>query len=550
MEKQKRSNAQAGLTGDVEVWNRACSHWRAAARILASWFAGLAMIAPAAALDSNYAAVRVVDQDTGRGVPLVRLCSTSSVCYWTDSNGVAAIDEPDFLGKRVFFSIESEGYHYEQNVYGTAGSTIDLLPRTVITLKIRRLNLAERLYRVTGEGIYRDSQLAGLPVPVGQEKLAADATGMDTVMYAVYRGQIFWLFGDTNYVSAPLGNLATTCARTSMPSAATFRAEHQIPLHYFTRGDGFVKGMAAIAGEGLKWMSALMVVRDAKGDETLYARYDRVKDLTTVLDSGIAKFDDARSEFRTVRSMGPSPKYFADGRATPVQVRGESYFYFSGLKTDAPEVRVPATAADIVEPGKYEIFTCDTEGCSWQTEATPTPTRFYDIDSGAPVDGKILSLNWNRFHRRWIAIIWHLLGDVWYAEADTPTGPWSYARKIISHTTQTFYWPGQIEPLDANDGRRIYVMGTYTQTFQQNPEKTPRYDYNQLLYGLSLDTPQLALPVARYSMKGRSGAFTKEQLDQEHLWPDVRQVVDFVDQHGQTYPNRNSPFQFDRDAQP
>jgi hypothetical protein len=504
----------------------------------------------AAATSSSYAAVRVVDENTGRGVPLVRLCSTSNVCYWTDSNGVIAIDEPDFLGKRVFFSIESEGYSYQQKSFGTPGTTIDVEPGKVATLKIQRLNLAERLYRVTGEGIYHDSELAGLPVPPGQETLADETTGMDSVMYAVYRGQIFWLFGDTTRLSASLGNFATTCALTPLPSPATYRPEEDIPLRFFTRADGFVKGMAAIPGDGPKWLSALMIVSNATGKEALYARYNRVKNVSEVYDSGIAEFDDAHQEFRPILSTGPSPEYFANGRVTLVHVRGESYFYFSGLKTDAPEVRVRAGVSDILKPGNYEVFACDFGGCSWRGGTKPAPTRFYDIETDAVVRGKIVSLNWSRYCRRWIAIIWQPLGDVWYAESDTPTGPWSYARKIVSHPKQTFYWPGQIAPLDASDGRRIYIMGTYTQKFRGNIEKTPRYEYNQLLYGLSLDTPQIALPVARYSVSGRSGKFTKEQLDEEHLWPKVLKVVDFVDRQGRSYMNRNSPLQFDRDAQP
>jgi hypothetical protein len=93
-------------------------------------------------------------------------------------------------------------------------------------------------------------------------------------------------------------------------------------------------------------------------------------------------------------------------------------------------------------------------------------------------------------------------------------------------------------------------MGTYTQTFNRNPEKTPRYEYNQLLYGLSLDAPGLAMPTARYQVRGLAGLFTGDQLSAMHLWPKVDHVVDFIDSHGHIMPNHNSPFMFDRDAGP
>jgi hypothetical protein len=231
-------------------------------------------------------------------------------------------------------------------------------------------------------------------------------------------------------------------------------------------------------------------------------------------------------------------------------IGNQKYFYFSGLETATPSVRVRALTEDIVDPAKYERYACDQYSCEWRPETVPTTVHFFDIDTGVSIDAKVLSLAWNRFRQRWIAIIWRPLGEVWYAEADTPAGPWSYARRIITHTQATFYWPGQIWPLDTEGGRRIYIMGTYTHTFNKNPEKTPRYEYNQLLYGLSLDSPDLAMPTARYQVNGHVGLFTAEQISTNHLWSQVDHVVDFIDSRGRTMQNHNSPFMFDRNAGP
>ena len=498
---------------------------------------------------SQFFVVHVVDDSTGRGVPLVELCTTSEVCYWTDSNGVAAANEPEFDGKQVFFSVASDGYEFRQKIFDDAGTTLKVQPGGQATLTLKRVNLAERLYRVTGEGIYRDSVLAGLPVPEGGDDLRGQATGMDTVMFTTYHGKLFWLFGDTSRLSAPLGNFSSTCAQSDLGSSA-LSPEQALNLDFYTAQDGFVKPMVDIPGPGPKWMGALMAVRGSSDQEEMYARYDRVNGLVSVYDSGIAVFDDATSTFRAVKSTGPSPKYFASGRATPVMADNQRYFYFSGLDTVTPSVRVRALAADILDPAKYERFRCDREACEWKTGTVPTAPLFFDIETGSPVNGKVLSLAWNKFRQRWIATISAALGEVWYAEADTPEGPWSYARRIIIHTHSTYYWPGQIWPLDTQGGRRIYIMGTYTQTFNRNPEKTPRYEYNQLLYGLSLDAPGLAMPTARYQVRGLAGLFTGDQLSAMHLWPKVDHVVDFIDSHGHIMPNHNSPFMFDRDAGP
>ena len=43
-------------------------------------------------------------------------------------------------------------------------------------------------------------------------------------------------------------------------------------------------------------------------------------------------------------------------------------------------------------------------------------------------------------------------------------------------------------------GKTIFFEGTYTHTFSGNPDPTPRYDYNQILYRVDLADPRLKLP--------------------------------------------------------
>jgi hypothetical protein len=57
-------------------------------------------------------------------------------------------------------------------------------------------------------------------------------------------------------------------------------------------------------------------------------------------------------------------------------------------------------------------------------------------------------------------------------------------------------------------GRLIYFEGTYASTFSGNPEQTPRYDYNQIMYRFDLDDPRLTLPAPVYLTAGtRSVSF-------------------------------------------
>ena len=107
------------------------------------------------------------------------------------------------------------------------------------------------------------------------------------------------------------------------------------------------------------------------------------------------------------------------------------------------------------------------------------------------------SVYWNAYRKRWIMITVEVggtsyLGEVWYAEADAPTGPWINAVKIATHERYSFYNPKQDPMFDQQGGRIIYFEGTYSNTFSGNPTATPRYDYNQIMYRLDLDDPRLA----------------------------------------------------------
>lgn len=84
-----------------------------------------------------------------------------------------------------------------------------------------------------------------------------------------------------------------------------------------------------------------------------------------------------------------------------------------------------------------------------------------------------------------------MLGEIWYAEAESPLGPWHSAVKVVSHANYTFYNP-RLHPEFTNpDSPMLLFEGTYTSTFANRPPVTPRHDYNQVLYRLDLDDPAL-----------------------------------------------------------
>ncbi len=130
-----------------------------------------------------------------------------------------------------------------------------------------------------------------------------------------------------------------------------------------------------------------------------------------------------------------------------------------------------------------------------------------DVESGKPVTAHAGSVAYNAFRRRYVMIAEESegstsnLGEIWYAEADTPLGPWVYARKVVTHDKYSFYNPRHHPMFDQEGGRRIFFEGTYSATFSGVEEPTPLYDYNQIMYQLELDDAPLVLPVPVYAQE-------------------------------------------------
>src|SRR5437868_2140071 len=204
----------------------------------------------------RYFAIEVVDEQTGRGVLMVELLTTSNVGFYTDSAGLVAFDEPGLMNKKVWFGVSAHGYEFPADGFGSRGVSLETKPGGTARLKIKRLNIAERLYRITGQGVYRDSVLLGRKPPVAEPLLNAQVTGQDGILTAIYRGKLYWFYGDTNRLSYALGNFSMTGATTELPQQIDPSAGFQ--LHYFTGRDGFVRPMVPIGGEGVVWLFGLV----------------------------------------------------------------------------------------------------------------------------------------------------------------------------------------------------------------------------------------------------------------------------------------------------
>ena len=484
-----------------------------------------------------YFKIKVVDDQTGRGVPLVELTTVHHVSHITDSNGLIAFYEPGLMNQRVFFYVRSDGYEYPKDGFGFRGVALQTDENTAAEIKIRRLNLAERLYRITGAGIYRDSLLLGESVPIRQPLINAQVLGQDSVMAVAWRDRLWWFWGDTNRPRYPLGQFHMSGATSLAPGQGGLDPAVGIDLEYFADREGFSRPMCPVDIPKPVWIRGIAVVLDESGRPCLVGHYALMKSLGEVIEHGLAVFDEKTERFvRRVQFDVHRPWQCPLDQALEIRDGDQTYLAFT---SPYAIVRVKPTLKNMSDPSQYESFTCLEPGSrydalkprvehdragrtvyGWKRSTDPiTPAEerklivarailpdeaFFqpqDLDTREAIELHRGTIAWNEFRGKWILIAVQtggkssFLGEVWYSEADSPIGPWRWARKIVTHNKYTFYNPVHHTFFDQQNGRIIYFEGTYANTFSGNPSFTPRYDYNQIMYRLDLANPRLSRPL-------------------------------------------------------
>ncbi len=496
-------------------------------RFFMLWTVCLAAVSTGSAADDPWFGIKVVDQDTGRGVPMIELKTVNHVRHLTDSNGYIAFHEPGLMGSNLFFHVSGHGYEFRKDGFGFRGVRLQAIPGGEARIKVKRVNIAERLYRITGAGIYRDSLLLKKPVPITAPVLNGSVFGQDSVNAIPYRGRIHWFWGNSNRPDYPLGNFQTSGATSLPPGKGGLNPSQGIDLNYFVNDKGFSRRMAPLKGKGVVWIFGLVEV-----DGNLIGHYTRMKNLGTMLEHGLVRFNDERNEFEKLKEFGLANRR-ATLKAHPIRHHDAGRDWFI-IPQPLPNLRVPANLKSVQDQNSYEGYSCLEPGegfagkeskvhrnddgqvvYDWKRGTQPTgPAEerqliqrgLLDADDASflpknVASGKIVAIHfstvrWNEFRQRWVMIGTQAggdsyLGEVWYGEAKQPTGPWRKVRKIVTHDSYSFYNPCHHAFFDQDNGRRIYFEGTYTSMFSAAKSKTPRYDYNQIMYRLDLADPRL-----------------------------------------------------------
>jgi hypothetical protein len=242
-------------------------------------------------------------------------------------------------------------------------------------------------------------------------------------------------------------------------------------------------------GSGPTWISGYVSLPDREGKQHLVGTYIKVKPPLTAYESGLCVWDDKKERFERLRVLwsktpeASDPPLCPDGHpAFWTDSSGKNWVLFGD-----PFPRLKCEA-------NFEAWSDPT---AWQPlKPQRTLRSVAEQEAITPHRG---SIAWNVYRKKWVAVFTQLygepsaFGEIWYAEADDPTGPWGPAVKVVTHANYTFYNPRLHPEFTPADSPMLFFEATYTKQFADHADATPRHDYNQILYRVDLDDPALAL---------------------------------------------------------
>jgi len=427
--------------------------------------------------------IQVVEKGSGWPVPLVELRTTHNLRFASDNAGNIAFDAPELMGRETWFDIIGHGYEVPKDAYGSRGVRLTPQPGRTLKVEVSRTIIAKRLGRLTGGGIFAESQKLGLDLQWPESGIL----GCDSIQNAVHRGKLFWAWGDTVIPSYPLGIFHMTSATTPLQPIDSFEPPLRLKLDYFTDKSGKPRGVAQMPGEGPTWISGYVSLPSKSGTPRLVGSYVKIRNHLEAYECGLCVWNDETQNFERLKVLwtksDAAPKHppFPDGHPAFWTNNADKVSVVFG--NPFPTLRCPATFEAWQDSSTWEILT--------------PQSSIVSASDGQPVKPHSGSIAWNPFRNCWVTIFMQafgkpsLFGELWYAEADSPTGPWGKAVKVLTHENYTFYNPRLHPEFTPSTSPILLFEGTYTTEFADHPNPTPRHNYNQILYRLDLNDPAL-----------------------------------------------------------
>lgn len=456
---------------------------RVLTRIVGAWGIAVALFV-CAPLPAAPCRIEVIEKESRWPVPLVELRTNHGVKFVSDNAGRVAFELPELMGQETWLTVTSDGYEVPVDGFGMRGVRVTPKPGATITIEVSRTSIAKRLGRITGAGLFGESQTLGLETDWKE----SGVLGSDSVQNAVHNGRLYWAWGDTNLARYPLGIFDMSSATTDIRPLTKLEPPLLVRLNYFRDADGRPRGVAKMPGAGPTWLSGYVSLPDKSGKARLVATYVKIKPPLEAYEAGLCVWNDKTESFERLRTewtkSASSLEQPPMPQGHPTIIDGSDGREWVLFGDPLPKLKCPAAFEAWQDRSQWEVL-------------KPQETIASAAD-GTPVKPASGSIAWNSFRKRWVTIFMQTFGtpsafgEVWYAEADSPYGPWGPAVKVLSHRNYSFYNPRLHPEFTPADSPILLFEGTYSQTFANKPEPTPRYDYNQIMYRLDLDDPRLA----------------------------------------------------------
>ncbi len=424
--------------------------------------------------------IKIVDRQTGWPVPMIEVETTNQLKFVSDNAGRIALDAPELMGVSTWLNVRGHGYSVPKDGFGYRGVRVVPEAGGKISIAVDRDQLAMRLGRLTGAGLFAESQKLGYELDWKE----SGVMGCDSVQNAMHLGKRFWAWGDTNLPNYPLGRFhmtgATTLHSDSLPVLPPVRVAYQ----YFREPDTRPSNLAEFRGDGPTWLSGLVSLPGHDGAYKLVASYSKIRPPMTEYERGLCVWNEQTKRFDRLSVLWREVDKDNQNAISPPT--GHSFF-----KTDDKGARW------VYFGDPLPTMRCKADYESWSNPeswiALKPQATIATLNSDEEIEPHRGAVIWHPIAGKWISIFTQFggdrsfLGEIWLAVAESPEGPWRNAVKVASHERYTFYNP-QVHPVFADGNQPVVLFeGTYTKTFSKTKDATPRWDYNQVLYRVNLD---------------------------------------------------------------
>ncbi len=483
--------------------------------------------------------IQFLDSINLKPVPLVKLELGNKQTFFSDNDGNVSIDNPDFYGCRLKFNINGSGYIYpEKDFWGDTAIYPTVQKGKKLTVKLDRKCLAQRVFRITGAGKYKDSILLGL-TPTNIVETDGQIFGQDSLVAAPFTDKLYCFWGDTIGYS----NFNFSASGGVIDLKNNPDPEKKLKISYFCSEDGFAKKMVDTGLRGFTWIEyVLPVYNEEYGKKILLAKYVHHQSLEVAVESGFAIFSTKENRFKIFKRE-KSSKVHKCAHPFPGFLKNKKGYFLQ------PWEFVEDNFASVIKEREHWFLTCldevskkisgksiSIEGKNYVVRRTAEgKASFFWKKGGIPVDpvlqNKLLevkvlnksdlwycpkvfggediinnfngSIFWSTFKNRWAAIFQgNQPGEIFYSESDNVSGPWRVAIKVAEHPFYNLYNPITHPWFEKNGGREIFFEGTLTNYFSGNQVPYPGIDYNQVMYKLDLgDIPIEAFPAKDFERK-------------------------------------------------